>query len=193
VVKIFLIVVIAMSMARCARIDPCGTFPMQGNNSSLPQSFTSAEGRFKINLPPTIPKSETDNAKGYNDTSFKWFILNRGEFEVSYFDSANILEASETSEPLLNKFRDIARAKGPGELEVDAEIRLAGHPGRELRIRNKHSLQIQRIYLVNKRLYLVNAFVPDELNCGLDDVVKTLDSFALIDETAAARTLLPGD
>ena len=78
-------------------------------------------------------------------------------------------------------------------MEVDTEISLAGHPGRELRIRGKHSFLIERIYVVNKRMYIVNAFVPDEMNCGLDEVIKTLDSFELIEESGVASTLLPSD
>ena len=178
-----------LSMARCSRVDPCSPLPAAEADGSIPQTFTSVEGRFKIDLPPTKSETEVDESKGYNDTSFKWFIVNRGRFEVSYFDSPNVLEKPENSELLINKFREV-RLKS-GQVEVDTERRLAGHPGHELRIREKHSLQIERIYIVNKRLYMVHAFVPDEMNCGLDEVIKTLDSFALIEESGVASTLVP--
>jgi hypothetical protein len=37
-------------------------------------------------------------------------------------------------------------------------------------------------------MYLVTAFVPDRMvGCAVDDVVKTLDTFEVIEENAAAR------
>jgi hypothetical protein len=184
--KALLVAILVLSMARCARIDPC-SLPAGEMDNSLPQTFTSAEGRFKIGLPGTRANAES------NDKSFKWTIINRGQFYVSYSDSETILEAPEVSETFINKLRDVARSKGDGEFEVDSEIRLAGHPGREFRIRRKHSLDIQRIYLVNKRMYMVTAFVPDEWNCKFDDVIKVLDSFELTEENARKRNLSPGD
>ena len=187
--KVLLISIMLLSMARCSRIDPCGPLPTDGEETLAP-TFTSVEGRFKIDLPPTKSETEVDESKGYNDTSFKWFILNRGHFQVSYFDSPHVLETPENSEALINNFREATRSTS-GEVEVDAEIRLSGHPGRELRIKDKHSYRIERFYVVNKRLYMVNAFVPDELNCGLDNVLKRLDSFELIEESGVASTLMP--
>lgn len=186
--KVLLIAIMLVSMGRCTRFDPC-SWPPDRTGTPMPQTFTSVEGRFKIDLPPTKSETEVDESKGYNDTSFKWLIINRGRYEVSYFDSPNVLETPENSEKLINHFRE-AQAKS-GEVEVDTEIRLAGHIGRELRIRKQHSLLIERIYVVDKRMYVVSAFIPDEMNCGFDDVIKTIDSFELIEENGVASTLLP--
>ncbi|HSK62652.1 MAG TPA: hypothetical protein VK893_02385 [Pyrinomonadaceae bacterium] len=126
--------------------------------------------------------------RGENDKSFKLFVLNRGQFEVRYIDGERELEAPDVSEPIIDNLRNFARSKGQGRFEVDSEIRLAGHPGRELRFRDERGLLIQRIYLVRKRMYLVTVFVPDRMvGCATEDVVKTLDTFELIEENASAR------
>lgn len=171
-------------MARCARFDPCGDLPL-GKGTVPVQTFTSVEGRFRIGLPEIVVlPSANAQPKNENDKSFRWPVINRGEYEVRYVDGDSELEAPETSEAVINKLRELLRSKRPGEFEVDSEIRLRGHPGRELRIRDEQGLQIQRIYLVGQRMYLVGAFVPKKLECGLNDVVKTLDTFELIEDNA---------
>ena len=175
--KVLLLSIMVLSMARCAKFDPCLATPMGGTDSSLPQTFTSAEGGFKIGLPATRANTET------KEKSFRWDIINRGQFHVTYFESGTVLKTSEDREAMLNKLREVVRAKSEGQFEVDSEITLAGHPGREFRIRRKHSLEIERMYLVNDRIYIVTAFVPEEWNCGMDHVIKTLDSFELMDAT----------
>ena len=184
--KVILLSILVLSMARCSRLDPCAPAPMGGTSSALPQTFTSVEGRFKIGLPPT-EKSPPD-AEIPNDNSFKWNIVNRGMFWVSYFDSPTAVEAPGVSEPYLDQIREAVKSQTKGQLEVDSAITLAGHPGHELRFRTKHSVLIERIYLVNKRMYSVRAFVPDDWNCGFDDTMKIIDSFELIEESTSAGT-----
>ena len=173
-----------LSMARCARFDPCGDMPL-GKGTVPVQTFTSVEGRFRIGLPEVVvPSSANAQPKNENDKSFRWVVINRGQYEVRYVDGDRDLEAPEASEAVINRLRELLRSKRSGEFQVDSEIRLRGHPGRELRIRDEQGLQIQRIYLVGKRMYVVSAFVPNKLECGLNDVVKTLDTFELIEENA---------
>ena len=56
--------------------------------------------------------------------------------------------------------------------------------GREIRARDERGLLIQRIYVVGKRVYFVSAYVPSRLECGVEDVIKTLNTFELIEEKA---------
>lgn len=188
--RALLLSVMLLSMARCARFNPCGAMP-PGTGTVPVQTFTSVEGRFRIGLPELVAKSSANaETRKENDKSFRWVVINRGQFEVRYVDGDRELEAPEASEAVITNFRELLRSTKPGEFEVDSVIRLRGHPGRELRMRDEHGVQIHRIYLVGKRMYVVAAFVPYKLECGFDDVVKTLDSFEVIEENARRVSLL---
>jgi hypothetical protein len=68
------------------------------------------------------------------------------------------------------------------------ELTLAGHPGREIRIKDGSGINIQRFYLVGQRMYTVSAFVPSKLECALESVVKVLDSFELVEDKSLEKS-----
>lgn len=154
---------------------PCSFWPMPDPAASgerFPQTFTSAEGRFRIGLPGR-------NDRPAADRTFNWFVFNLGDYHVSYHDGAQVLDTPELSETVLNRIRDAALSKRPGQLELDSAISLSGHPGREVRIRNEKGIQVDRIYLSGSRVYIVSVFVPKSLDCKLGSAVKVLDTFEI--------------
>ena len=180
---------IFLSLTACSAaqtISKCGDWPIPEPPASSPlqQSFSSAQGGFRIGLPPReADKPESyDGPVGHIETTrFKWFVLNRGQYEISYSDYDKILENQTDSKKILDNLRDLLLSKVPGHLEVDSVLTINGHPGREIRIRDDKGIDIQRFYLVGQRMYEVSAFVPITLECGLDSVIKVLDSFALLE------------
>lgn len=171
----------AQNKGKCGELPPIPYPP----GSSIPaQTFSSTEGRFKIGLPPSIAaKPESYNgSKGHIETTrYKWFVLNEGQYQVSYSDSDRILENAADSEKIFDNLRDLLLSKGAGNLEGDLKLSLAGHPGREIKIKDASGIAIQRFYLVGKRMYTVSVLVPSKLECALDSVVKVLDSFELVE------------
>ena len=172
----------AQDRVKCGELPPIPDSPA----SSIPaQTFSSSEGGFKIGLPPrAAEKPESyDGPKGrIETTSYRWFVLNHGQYQVSYLDSDRILENAADNDRIFDNLRDLLLSKGPGHLEGDLELKLAGHPGREIKIKDKSGINIQRFYLVGQRMYTVSAFVPSKLECALDSVIKVLDSFELVGE-----------
>jgi hypothetical protein len=158
---------------------------LKATSSILAQTFSSIEGRFKIALPPRAadkPKSY-DGPKGRIETTrYKWFVLNHGQYQVSYSDSDRILENASDSKRILDNLRELLLSKSGGDLEGDLELTLAGHPGREIKIKDGSGINIQRFYLVGRRMYTVSVFVPRKLECALESVVKVLDSFELVED-----------
>lgn len=145
---------------------------MPAGGTLVTQTFSSSEGRFRFGVP------------GGNDVSnkqeFQWFIINQGQFYIKYYDYPQVVDTPEVSENLLKKLRDLVVSNRPnGQLEVDSPLTLAGHPGRELRIRDETGTQVDRIYLAGNRLYVVRAFVSMSLDCKLASAVKVLDTFEI--------------
>ena len=135
-------------------------------------------------MPPTKPLPPNQDEPRV--TTFRWFILNRGTYEVSYIEHAEDLENARDSAEIFDKLRDIYLSKGPGNLEVDKDLMLSGHPGREVKIKDDKGINLYRVYLVGNRMYTVHAFVPIGLECGLESVEKVLDSFELINDKSVA-------
>jgi len=129
-------------------------------------------------LPPTKDEPRV--------TTFRWFIFNRGTYEVSYIEHAEDLENTRDSAEVFDKLRDTLLSKGPGNLEVDEDLTLSGHPGRKVKIKDDKGINIRRFYLVGHRMYTVGAYVPIALECGLESVEKVLDSFELINDKSVA-------
>ena len=150
----------------------------------LERSFSSKEGGFKIGLPPREPvQSEQDDPRS---TTFKWLVLNGGSYEVSYFDSGKELEHNGERSKVFDNLRDSLLSKRTGKLEVDKDLLLSGHPGREIKITDDKGIDIRRIYFVGERIYTVAVYVPINLECALDGAVKVLNSFEFINDKSTA-------
>lgn len=147
--------------------------PEGGTPVSL--DFASAEGRFRIGLPGAPRQAEV-----HGKQDFLWFIINQGEFHVSYFDFDQVVDTPEISESVLNDLRDQAVSAWPDvPLEVDAPITLSGYPGRELRMKDDSGTRVDRIYLAGNRMYIVRVFISKSLDCKLGSAVKVLDTFQI--------------
>lgn len=172
----------AQDRVKCGELPPIPDPP----GSSIPaQTFSSTEGKFKIGLPPRAAEKPElyDGPKGHIETTrYKWFVLNHGQYQVSYSDSDRILENAADNERIFDNLRDLLLSKGAGHLEGDLELKLAGHPGREIKIKDGSGINLHRFYLVGQRMYTVSVFVPSKLECALDSAVKVLDSFELVEE-----------
>jgi hypothetical protein len=140
------------------------------------QPFSSAEGRFRFGLPATY---ETPAAANNDTKTFKWFVLNVGQFQVLYFDSHRTVDMPDVSKTILDDLGN--KASSHGKLIAESELNLSGHPGREVRVRSEKGTDIYRIYLAGNRVYVVNVFISDRLSCKLDSAVKVLDTFEIVD------------
>jgi hypothetical protein len=157
---------------------PCSFWPMPDppvSGEKLPQTFTSVDGRFRFGLPRV--DEAVDDGKGIK--TFKWFVINVGQFQVGYFDAAGVVDTPDVSKRVLDNLRDSITSKAQGQLEVDTDLNLAGHPGREIRIKDDGGMQIQRFYLAGNRIYSASVFVAKRLDCKLDSAVKVLDTFEI--------------
>ena len=183
-VKIVIAALFFLSATACYRFrSPCDGPDIDMAVGKSLEPFSSPEGRFAIGLPatrvaPVDPNDATDNRM----VQFKWLVINEGQYEVSYMDSDRELENREDNQVVFDKLKDTMLSKGPGQLEVDKDLKLSGHPGREIRIRDDHGLNIMRFYLAGQRLYTVRAFVPRKLDCAMEGVERNLNSFKFINE-----------
>ena len=180
---------LSMTTCRWLRTGGCGDLWWLADSPAHtvgPQSFTSEKGRFRIGLPPLGNMTEhTDSQPDKDNRTFKWLVVNLGQYMIQYVDGDNVLENTEVNQTVFDRLRDAALSHGPAHLELDAPIRLSGHPGREVRIRDDKGLQIQRMYIAGKRAYIVAVSIPRTLECATDGAVKVLDSFEIIEENAA--------
>ena len=119
-------------------------------------------------------------------------ILNSGIYEVSYYESGKDLENGGETAKIFDNVRDTLVAKG-GKLQVDKELLLSGHPGREFRFRDDKGIDIQRYYLVGERMYIVAVYLPIKLECALQEAVEVLDSFELIHDKSIASVSDPSN
>jgi len=184
--KTVIAALVFLSATACYRFrSPCDGPDIDSALGKPAEPFSSAEGRFAIGLPATrvSPVESKDPTEQQNKVvRFKWLVINQGQYEVTYLDSDRELEKSENNRVIFDKLRDSVLVKEPGQLEVDKDLELSGHPGREVRIRDDRGLTIMRFYLAGQRLYTVTVFVPRKLDCAMDGVEKMLDSFKLLDE-----------
>jgi len=184
--ELLLISLILIFMSGCHR-SPCDDLGLESPvGEKLEKSFTSTEGRFRFGLPSRVIVPAPDG-KETEMKEFKWLVINRGQYRVTYYDYPRDVESSGESQKVFDRLRDLTVAKGPGKVEVDKELMLSGHPGREIRINDEKGTDIQRFYLVGPRLYTVTLYVPHTLDCAFDDSIKVLDTFELVGENAQAR------
>ena len=151
----------------------------------MERSFTSEEGRFKFDLPTRQP-SPSPAGNGKTMKEFRWLVVNRGQYLITYYDYEGDVERGGQSDVVFDKLRDMMAAKGEGKVEVDKPLLLSGHPGREIQIRDDVGTHVQRYYLVGPRLYTVSVYVPYTLYCGFNDAIRILDTFALAGENTVA-------
>ena len=173
-VVLFLLV---LSQTACYR-SPCAPpLLFTPSEKGLEKSFTSVEGKFKIDMPPPqkTPTPESDGSIKYG-----WLIVNRGQFQVRYSDYENDLEHIHNTDGFFDRLRDLYLAKNPGQIENDQELSLSGHPGRALRIRREKFIELLRLYAVKNRLYWVTAVIPIKLECALADAEASVASFELV-------------
>ena len=169
------------------RLDPCSKLtPDPPGGEVLPKTFSSAGGGFKVALPPTRPVEREAGDERVGET-YRWFVFNRAQYELAYVESDRQLEDPATSAEVFDRLKRNALSKGLGRVEVDRELKLGTHPGRELWTRNENGVFIQRFYIADRRLYIFTALVWSKLEgCALGDVLKTLDSFELTEEGGPA-------
>lgn len=179
IVKLLLFTLVSLGVVSCYR-SPCDVpASLTTSGEVLEQSFTSEVGRFKVDLPPP---QNAPTPEGNGTIRYRWFFINSGQFEISYTDYANDLEHTNDHHDFFDRLRDLYVNKVPGQIEIDRELLLSGHPGRYLKVRRENSFDLSRLYLVGNRLYLVSAVVPVKLECALPGTEKTLASFELVDE-----------
>jgi hypothetical protein len=171
------------------RLDPCGKLtpaPDPPGGEVLPRTFSPEGSGFRVGLPPKR-RVEGEADDGRVGETYRWFVFNQGQYEISYVESGRQLEDPATSAEVFDRLKQDALSKGLGRVEVERELRLGTHPGRELRTRNENGVFIQRFYVAGGRLYIFSAFVWSKLEgCALGDVLKTLDSFELTGEGGPA-------
>jgi hypothetical protein len=153
---------------------------LSGCNKAEFKEFTSADGRFKIQMPGT-PKEGSQASGG---TTMKTYSIEsrNGAYVVGYGDlpiPANEPEAA--VQERLDGARDGAVRGGNATLSNSGRVTLAGkYPGREFsaKLNGKEGIIRAKIYLVGSRLYQVMVVGTDSF-ANSSDSTKFLDSFAL--------------
>lgn len=167
------------------RLDPCGKWLASSPGGEvLPMTFSPEGGGFRVRLPPTKAVEEAGGGEG---KTYRWLVLNQGQYEISYVDSDRNLEDPAVNSAMLDRLKEVVLSKAGGRLEAERDLRLGSHPGRELLMRGGRGVFIQRFYVAGGRLYQVSASVPSGIDgCALDGVVKNLDSFELLEGEGAS-------
>lgn len=177
--KILVLCLLLLMLTSCQQIarwrGPCSIWPLPPPEGGTPvtQNFASAEGRFRIGLPGGGAGTAAEN----ETKTFKWFILDQGQFQIAYVDRETPADTPENSQAILDKAREISSSRG--KLTVDAEVSASGHAGREFRMETEGGTQIDRIYLAGNRVYILNVFVPKSWHCKVPSAVKVLDTFEI--------------
>ncbi len=146
------------------------------------QSFESEDGRFSVSFPGT-PEEQVESvttAIGTIETQF--FVVTQKDmaYSVNLADYPPEVIAAEDIQQMLDGARDGAVSNVNGELLEEKELVLNGHPGREFKVKveDEDIVVRARIYLVNERLYVVQALSTERL-ASSEDIEKFLDSFQL--------------
>jgi hypothetical protein len=140
----------------------CGVLGYQLANGKIggPQKFrefTSAEGKFKVEMPGS-PREETLYAAGIPLTTYR-IEEKDGAYGVAYADLP-IPEGASSQQitHMLNSARDGAVQNVNGKFKGESQIRLEGkYPGREIRadLPVDDGILKARMYLVKKRVYML--------------------------------------
>ena len=152
------------------------------SKTDSPQTFTSVEGGFTIELPakPTEQRTEPVGDGKLKFHVFHW-TTSSGEYTVDYIDTTRALEDPKISKAILDDARDEGVKKENGKLSGERDLNLDGHVGREFRIAVSDGIFIDRVYLVKQRFYSLTAFIPTAKSAEEAAAIKILDSFKLIE------------
>jgi len=157
--------------------------PPAVNESDL---FVSTDGRFSIALPPDYhgftPVSANTAAGKITGDSYDW-SMKEGRFTAGYIDRPEVLEEPAMAGKTLDFMRDnmIERSKPKaGKFVGEQSMSGLGHPGREIRIEFPDGLFIERIFLVNKRMYLLSVILHQDQLSKENIAVRCLDSFKIL-------------
>lgn len=141
--------------------------------------YSTKEGKFTIEFPqnPKLSNSSFQAATGVRETY--WFTVNQPgkQFAISYTDYQNLPKMDE--EKLNNNYDNLRNGitkQFNAEITSDKQIWLGTHLGRELEITIKNEIVINRMFLINQRLYQTIITIP-KLNNDMGEVKKFLNSF----------------
>ena len=144
--------------------------------------FTSAEGKFRVEMPGT-PTQETVYAAGFPLITFR-VEEEDGAYGVAYADIPMIQGISSTQlSRALDSARDGMISNVHGKFLGESKIRLDGkHPGREVRaeLPIKDGLIKGRLYVVGSRIYMV-------MVTGLSNWVNSANAKRFLDSLEVTR------
>lgn len=145
-------------------------------------NFESESGRFSVLFPgaPDEQVESVQTAIGVIETQFFMVTQRDLAYSVNLADYPPEMIAAGDTQQMLDGARDGAVSNVNGELLEEKELTLGGYPGRELKVRvEEEGIVVRaRIYLVNERLYVIQAMSKERL-ASSEDIDKFLDSFEL--------------
>jgi hypothetical protein len=125
------------------------------------KQFRSAEGRFSVKLTttPQIEAEEIESEIGLLPTHTFTATDKGGAFVVAYTDFNDSTATIEPAE-ILDGARNGVRESLNGTIVSEKEIKLNGHPGRDIVMTTDELQARTNIYLVGTRMYQVIAVSP---------------------------------
>ena len=161
------------------------------------KEYSSRQGRFSILFPgrPSEEDTSFDTAAGRLEAR-QYKLATSAYYIVDYTDFPLVLEQEPGKlNQTFNSIRDGAVANAQGKVLSESDLRLEGHPGRELKIAIPDGGIIRvRMYAVGQRIYQTAVTTPKELKApdgGRFDearALKFLDSLKLISTEEGAKT-----
>jgi len=149
------------------------------------QQIGSQDGRFAIMMPdfPEYGVQDVLTPVGALQVHIFSVSVDDSVFMAAYNDYPEFIVSSSDAGKMLDGARDGAVSNVNGKLLSERQIRLQGHPGRELWIEadveGQEGLARARIYLVGRRLYQVLVAGPEN-QFPESDAERCLDSFLIV-------------
>lgn len=151
-----------------------------------PQTFTSLEGRFTIDLPQQVSgfrgiTTETPKGRITLGDAYSW-RLPYTQYEIGYIDPTLAPNFSGDGKAFVDHVAAALAeqmATKNGKLLSNVEITMAGGYAREVKFEFPDFFNVQRIYFVNQRMYQVavgfkkDTYLPEA-------IVRILDSFKVL-------------
>jgi len=145
-------------------------------------NFESESGRFSVLFPdePDEQVESVQTAIGVIESQFFMVTQKDMAYSVNLADYPPEMIAAGDTQQMLDGARDGAVSNVNGELLEEKELTLSGHPGREFKVKveDEGIIVRARIYLVNERLYVIQALSKERL-ASSEDIDKFLNSFEL--------------